>query len=59
MKHEAKSEALKKHLGNVICKTCGSKKHSTKECKSEKKERVDDNESEKEYNKREENGDQE
>lgn len=31
-KKEEKTEALKKHLGNVIeCKECGSKKHSTKE----------------------------
>lgn len=31
MKKSAKSEALKKHLGNVVCTKCGSKKHSSKE----------------------------
>jgi len=35
-KKEAKSEALKKKLGNVIeCKECGSKKHRTKDHEEE------------------------
>jgi len=30
MSKSSKTEALKKHLGNVICTKCDSKKHSTK-----------------------------
>lgn len=60
MKKSSKSEALKKHLGNVVCTKCGSKKHSSKDHSSEKPEKGEGKmESEREYNKKSINGDQE
>lgn len=44
MSKSSKSEALKKHLGNVVCTECGSKKHKTKEHGKEKKHKEEEHE---------------
>jgi len=58
---DAKTEALKKKLGNVVCAKCGSKKHKTKDHGADREEKIKDDEKEVRHDKEEdeeENGDE-